>query len=129
MSKEKNDSQENDTEAQLTLTDGFVIKAGETRTLTVVVDVESIANEPEIEADEFSIELVEVVASADVETDGTLNGNTMRIGSRDAAMITISKDSNVSDVVVGDEGVDVFTFQVEGASDEDVLLTVITFQA
>lgn len=41
--------------------------AGETETITIVVDVESIANEPAVESDEFAIELVEVVATADVE--------------------------------------------------------------
>lgn len=46
--------------------------AGQTRTITFVVDIPTIASNGSIEADEFALELVEVQASADVEVAGDL---------------------------------------------------------
>lgn len=85
-SKGKDDSQNDNTEALLTLTNGFVVKAGETRTLTVVVDTAKAITAAN---DEFAIELVEVVASATAQSDGSLVANTMKIGSVDAPQIVI----------------------------------------
>jgi hypothetical protein len=125
-SKGKNDSQNDNTEALLTLTNGFVVKAGETRTLTVVVDTAAAATAAN---DEFAIELVEVVASATAQSDGSLVSNTMKIGSVDAPKIFVQNNGTASNPKLGDEGVDVFKFQVKGANDEDVILNSITFRS
>lgn len=124
--KGKDDSQNDNTEALLTLTNGFVVKAGETRMLTIVADVAvsgTAAN------DEFAIELVEVVASATAQSEGSLVGSTLKVGSVDAAKIFVQSNGSVSDPKLGDEGVDLFKFQVKGATDEDVVLKSITFRA
>ncbi len=126
ISKAKNDSQENNTEATLTLDNGgIVIKAGETITLTIVADV---ATSGTTNGDEFAIELLEVTASTDVEGLENLVGNTMRVGGVDAATLTIETDGSVSDVKVGDEAVEIFKFKVEGSNDEDIILKSITFK-
>ena len=125
-SKSKDDSQENNTEAMLTLTNGFVVKAGETRTLTVVADLGKSGSGAN---DEFAIELMEVVASATADAEGSLVGDTFRIGSVDAPELVLEAGSSVSDVILGDEGADIFKFEVKGAKDEDVLLKSITFKS
>lgn len=125
-SKAKNDSQENNTQATLTLSNGgVVVKAGETQTLTIVADVasETIAN-----GAEFAIELLEVTASSSIEGVDNLVGNTMKVGGVDAATVTIKTDGTVSDVKVGDDSIEIFKFKVEGANDEDVILKSITFK-
>jgi len=125
-SKAKDDSQENNTEAMLTLTNGFVVKAGETRALTIVADLGSSSGAAN---DEFAIELMEVVASTTADAEGSLVGDTFRIGSVDAPELTIKEGSSVSDVTLGDEGADIFKLEIEGAKDEDVLLKSITFKS
>jgi hypothetical protein len=135
-SKGKDDSQNDNTEALLTLTNGFVVKAGETRTLTIVADIEDSESDSGRDADtdsatndEFAIELVEVVASATAQSEGSLVGNTMKVGSVDAAQVTIQSNGTVSNPKLGEQGVDIFKFAVKGASDEDVILKSITFRA
>jgi hypothetical protein len=125
-SKSKNDSQNNNTEAELTLTSGVVVKAGETRTLTVVADVASSSS---VSGQEFAIELLDLVASSDVEGVENLVANTMKVGGVDAATLTVKTDSDVADVKVGEEGAEIFKFKVEGDNNEDVVLKSITFKA
>lgn len=125
-SKSKNDSQENNTQAMLTLSNGGVdIMAGETMTLTIVAD---IASEAVANGSEFAIELLSVEASSDIEGLDSLVANTMKIGWVDAAEITVKTDSDASDVKVWDDDVEIFSFKVEGDSDSDVVLNSITFK-
>ena len=125
-SKSKNDSQENDTEATLALSDGgVVVKAGETRTLIVVADIAATAD---ANGDEFAIELIEVVASSTVEGVDNLLANTMKVGGVDAAQVTVEKGSSVADVKVGEEAVEIFKFDIKGDNDSDVILKSITFK-
>ena len=77
--------------------------------------------------DEFALELVNVVASASVELNDVV-ANTMRIGSVDAPEITFTPSSSVSDPKIGEEGADIFEFEIEGDSNEDVILKSITFE-
>jgi hypothetical protein len=124
-SNEKNDNQENDTEAQMNLADGgVVVKAGETRTLTIVVDLNTATLAGQ---DEFALELVDVVASASVELDDVV-ANTIRIGSVDAPTLVFTPGSNVSNPTLGEEGADIFEFEVDGDSNEDVVVKSITFE-
>jgi len=126
-SKGKNDSQENDTEANLILSDGgVVVKAGETTTLTLVADV---ASSNTIKGHEFALTVKEVVASASVVLASDLTANTFTVGGVDAPTITIEQDGSVSDPKIGEEKVELLKFQVEGASDEDVTLNTITFKS
>lgn len=122
-SKGKDDSQWNDTEATLTLTNGLVVKAGETKTVSIVADITGDAS------DEFAIELKELVASASVETEGSLLWNTFRLGSVQAPELVIDTDTNVADVTLGAERTDIFKFKVQNDNTEDMLLKSITFRA
>ena len=129
-SNSKNDNQENDTEAQINLSNGgVVVKAGETKTLMIVVDIPSLADgNATIESDEFALELVDVVANATVEGVSNLVANTMRIGSVDAPLLTFTAGGTVSDPQLGEQGADIFEFEIEGSNDEDVILNSVTFE-
>lgn len=126
VSKSKNDSENNDTEATLTLTNGFVVKAGQTRALTIVADVNTSGYAA---SNEFAIELVEVVASTTAQSEGSLVANTLKVGSVDAATLTIDSNGTVSNPKLGETGVDIFKFQLVGDTDEDILLKSITFKS
>lgn len=125
-SNSKNDNQENNTEAQLNLSNGgVVVKAGETKTLWVITDVASVTDSAN---DEFALELVGVQASSSVDMDDTV-ANTMRVGSVDAPLITFDTSGSVSNPQLGETGADIFEFEINGSWDEDVVLKAITFEA
>ncbi len=125
-SNEKNDNQENDTEAQLNLSDGgVVVKAGETRTLSIVVDLGNVAAAAQ---DEFALELTSLVANSNIEGLDNLVANTLRIGSVDAPTLTFTQGSSVSNPTLGEENVDIFEFEIDGDNNEDVILKTITFE-
>lgn len=125
-SKSKDDTLNNNTEATLTLTNGLVVKAGETKTVTIVADVAatSVAN-----GAEFAIELKEVIASTSVETDGSLLANTMKVGWVDADILTVAANGSVTNPKIGEEQVDVLKFKLTWDNDSDVVLKSITFKA
>lgn len=126
ISKSKNDSQENNTEAVLNLDNGgFVIKAGEEQIITLVVDVNDTKYAGN---DEFALELTKVEASSNVDMASNLIASTMRVGWVNAAKITIEKDGTVSDVKVGEKDAEIFKFKIEGDDDSDVALKAITFK-
>lgn len=127
-SNAQSDNQDNDTVAQINLDDGgLVVKAGETTTIYVVVDVES---SEDADGDTFAIEIEDVRAnSSDVNFIGSLRGNTMEIGSIDAPILIITPSGSVSNPNLGEEQADIFEFEIEGADDEDVILRSITFEA
>lgn len=128
----KNDNQENDTEAQLNLSDGWVVvRAGETRTLNLVVDIPNLEGNgsKDVESDEFALEIVEVIASSSVEEEGSLVSNSFRIGSVDAPVLTFNSWSSVSNPKIGEEEVDIFEFEIKWDNDEDVILKSVTFEA
>lgn len=126
-SNNKNDNQNNDTEANLNLDGGWiVVNAWETKTLWIVADL-GIADDAA--QDEFAIEIIDVVASSDVDgINSSLVSNTMRIGSVDAPTLTVKKSSSVSDPKLGETDADIFEFKLDWDNDEDVILKSITFQ-
>ncbi len=130
ISKQKDDNQENNTQAQINLNNGwYTIPARTTQSITVVVNIEEIANKDEVEADEFMLELVKVELWWEIEYKWNLEWNKITIWSRDAALIKIKKDQEVSDVTVWDEKAEVLKFKVEWAANEDIKLEFITFKA
>lgn len=124
-SNAKSDNQDNDTTAQINLDNGgIVIEAGETETLVVVVDV---ASEATAEGDQFALEVVDVVATSPV-TLGDVKAETMEVGSVDAPTLVFDQSSSVSNPTLGEEGADLFEFEIDNSSDEDVVLRSVTFE-
>lgn len=126
VSKGKNDSEENNTQATLNLNSGGVtIMAGTTTTFTVVVDVvTSVGNS----GDEFAIELLDVTATSDVEGLEDLVANTMKIGWVDAAWLTVDTNGSVSNPTLGEDDADIFKFKLVNGSDFDIVTKSITFK-
>lgn len=125
VSNAKSDNQDNDTTAQINLDNGGVtIMAGQTKTLVVVVDVASVTDAAN---DEFALEIVDVVANGNVSGLGA-KGNTMKVGSVDAPLLTFTTGGSVSDPNLGEVAADIFEFEIENDSDEDVEVESITFE-
>ena len=125
VSKSRDDSQENDDQANLNFNEDEVIKAGETRTFTVVVDVaRTVASN-----DEFAIELLDVETSANVEMEGKVIGETFRVAGVDAPLLVFEDDGTVTNPTLGETDAEIFKFEIEGADDEDVVLKAITFRS
>jgi len=124
-SNAKSDNQDNDTTAQINLDNGgIVVEAGETTTLVVVVDVAASAT---AEGDQFALEVVDVAASSPV-TLGDVKANTMEVGSVDAPTLTFDVSGSVSNPTLGEEAADIFEFEIDNSSDEDVVLRTVTFE-
>jgi len=125
VSKSRDDSQENDDQANLNFNEEEVVLAGETRTFVVVADVSrSIASN-----DEFSIELLDIETNANVSFEGRLVGETFRVAGVDAPQIVFSQDGTVTDPSIGDTDAEIFKFEIEGADDEDVIVKSMTFRS
>jgi len=131
ISNSRTFNQENDTEAQINLDNGgLVVMAGTTRTIYVVVDVNSAEAVNGTEGDEFAIELVDVASnSSSVNLSGNPTGNLMRVGSVDAPSLVFTPSGSVSNPNLGELNADIFEFEIEGDNDEDVVLQSITFEA
>lgn len=125
-SKSRNDSQNNNTEATLTMAPALVIKAWQTKTLTLVADV---ANQSVANGDEFALTLKSVSASVPVETHGDLISSTFRVWSVDAAKLTIKKSWNVSDPTLWQSQADMFRFDLTWDSNQDIIVKSLTFRA
>lgn len=126
VSNAKSDNQENDTVAQINLDNGgVVVPAGKTVTLSVVVDVAPVLLSAN---DEFALQIVDVIANGDVTMDGTVTSNLMRVGSVNAPQIVFSNGGTVANPNLGEQGADIFEFEIDGDSEEDVILKSITFE-
>lgn len=124
VSKGKGDTQNNDTEATLTLSNGgVVVMAGETVTFTLVADVKTGTT-----ADEFALEVVEVTSTADDVAGLPVSGKLMKVGGVVAATVTVQADTTPSKVKAGEEGVDVAKFKIQGDNSRDVKITSITLK-
>ncbi len=122
-SKAKDDTQNNNTEATLTLDNGgIVVMAGETVTVTIVADIAGGA------ADEFAIELIDVTASSTVDMDPNLMANTMKVGGVSAETLTVQTDGTFSDPKIGEAPADLFKFRIKGSNIRDLVLNQITFK-
>lgn len=128
VSNARSDNQDNDTTAQINLSNGgLVVMAGETVTMYAVVDVVSVVRAAN---DQFFLTLVDVKSnSTDLELTGNLTSNKFTVGSIDAPLITIKNGGSVSNPNLGEDNADIFEFEIEGASDEDIILQSITFEA
>ena len=129
VSKSRDDSQENDDQANLNFNEDEVVQAGTTRTFTVVADINRNGISAEVTNDEFAIELLEVETDATVVFEGRLVGETFRIAGVDAPQIVFSTDGTVTDPTLGDTDAEIFKFEIEGADDEDVIVRSITFRS
>lgn len=124
LSKAKNENSSDDT-VELNLTTPLVIKAGKTVTVDVLA---SVGTASAAGGDEFAIQLLDVSGSgtADIGDD---TSDTMKVGTIDAAGITIDDDGTTPKVKVGETMKEVRRFKITNdASNEDISLDGITLK-
>ncbi|MBT4857101.1 hypothetical protein HON52_02840 [Candidatus Uhrbacteria bacterium] len=104
----------------------FVVEAGETRTITVVVDMSTTINSGDFYlyiADEDDVD-----ADGDVDGDFPLEGESMSITDIDVGSVTITKTGSIGDPTLGEDDAIIGKFQVQTGSGEDISLETITLK-
>jgi hypothetical protein len=125
VSKQK--SFNSDDEANVTFSPAVVVKAGETRTMTVRVNTESAT------FGEFAIKLLNVTASADVENE-VIVSETFDVKDVAAAKLTVKNDGVNNTITSGEEQAELVEFNLknEGSSatsaDVDVTVSSVTLK-
>lgn len=117
-----------DQTANLSLNPSVTVPAGTTVTVDVIatigdVDADDISNE------EFQIGLVNFETNGDEDMSNLpVKGNEFEVAGVNGAEITVSADGNISDVELGDMGVEVAKFEIENDWDDAVYITTITLE-
>jgi S-layer homology domain len=125
----KSKSLNSDDEATFTITPAVTVQPGQTVTIDVVAKVGSAENAPIVSNQEFSIALVGFDTNgSDTTTNLPINANSFRIGGIDGAEVIVNDDGNISDVNLGDKGVEVAKFEMDNQGDSDVTITQITLE-
>jgi hypothetical protein len=123
VSKEK--SFNSDDVANVTFSPAFVVKAGETQTLTVRVNVGGEG--------EFAVKVNEMSSSANVEL-GMLEGNTFDAKDTEAAVLEVKNEGVNSTVTSGETQADIVEFNLKNegsastSADVDVVITSVTLK-
>lgn len=123
LSKARNDDSEG--EAILSIQGGFVVKAGETETIDVVVSVGDAGN------DTFQVAIEEVSSSAETVSITSERSNLMTVGTQSGPELTLSAGSTVPDVKIGQQNIAIAEFDLENDSnspEQDVIVNSITFE-
>ena len=122
----KSKSFNSDDEAVFALNPSVTIKAGQKVTIDVVAKVGDSAT---VSNEEFSIALIGFDTNGSENTTNLpVMGNTFRIGGVDGVEVIVDDDGNISDVNLGDKGVEVAKFTMENNGDNDVEITQITLE-
>lgn len=113
-------------EATVYFTTPLVVKAGSTASVNVVGEMGSNGNN-----NEFTLQLVNITSSA-AELNGNLpiSANTMKVSSTAASALVLSNDGTVSDVKLGQTGVEIFKFKAKNNSStsEDMTVSSVTLK-
>jgi len=118
-------------EVTLNITNGYELKAGETVKIAVVVPVASYVGNV---GDTFFVTLKDVASTAqDVNLASNLTSSTFTIAAGDVATATLSQYSSVAAPKVGQNGAELFKFQIDNslngsAIDENLTLNSMTFK-
>jgi len=130
LSKAKNENSSDDT-VELNLTTPLVIKAGKTVTVDVLASVGSsvdVVPGDGAAGDEFAIQLLAVSGSGSADI-GDDTSDIMKVGTINAAGITIDDDGTSPKVKVGETMKEVRRFKITNdASNEDITLDGITLK-
>ena len=125
VSKSKNENSSDDT-ADFALSSPLVVKAGSSVTVNVLASLNTAANAAN---DEFAIQVVALGSTAENVSIGATTSNTFRVGSVNAAGITVSDDGSSPSVKVGEVNKEVYKFKmVNNSNDEDMTLSAVTLK-
>ena len=104
----------------------LVVEAGETRTISVVVDMSTSINDGSFYfyiADEDDVD-----ADGDVEGSFPVSGKTHSITDIDVGSVTIVKTGSIANPTLGENDAVIGKFQVQAGSGEDVSIETITLK-
>lgn len=124
----KSKSYNSDKQAVFSLNPAVTVEPGKTVMIDVVARVGVAASNSN---EEFAVGLVSFSSNGKEDMANLpVVGNTFRVGGVDGAEVVVDDDGNVSDVNLGDKGVEVAKFTVENNSstNSDVELTQITMK-
>lgn len=125
VSKSKNENSSDDT-ADFALSSPLVVKAGSSVTVNVLASLNTAANAAN---DEFAIQVVALGSTAENVSIGATTSNTFRVGSVNAAGITVDNDGSSPAVKVGEVNKEIYKFKVvNGSNDEDMTLSAVTLK-
>lgn len=113
-------------EVTLSIKGGLVVKAGETETINVIVEVgdESVAG-----GDEFNIGVLEVSSTAEDVNVTSDRSEMMEVATQNGPELELSEGSSVPDVKVGQENVAVAKFDLQNNdSEKEIMLEGIVFE-
>lgn len=130
VSKAKTFNSSTDTATVSLLAGGLVVKAGETKKLTVVATVGTAAA---ANGSEFAIEVAKAgaIASNASQISGTfaVTGNTFKVGSTDGGIITWKQNGKPSDPKLGAVAAEVSKFKLTNESnDNSMMLNGVTIK-
>lgn len=135
VSKSKNENSSDDT-VDFALSSPLVVKAGSKVTINVLVSVNDTETTAGLDTDtasasndEFAIQVVALGSTAENVSIGATTSNTFRVGSVDAAGITVENDGSSPAVKVGEVNKEIYKFKVaNGSNDEDMTLSAVTLK-
>ena len=105
------------------------VDAGDTVEVTVVAEVGCAAIDSDctgsiVNNQEFAVALIEVNG----ETVNSVAGNLFEVGGVNAAKVEVTMDGTSDTVQLGDEGVELETFDLDNKSEYDVTITSVTLE-
>lgn len=119
-----------DKQTTLVLTNGMVVKAGSTETVTLVASIASGANTSE----EFALQITnaEAVASSAETISATFPvvGATHKVAAVGAGQVKVEADGTPSQITLGDKNVEVAKFKLseDSTNKESILVSAITLK-
>jgi len=125
----KSKSFNSDDEVVFSVNPAVTVQPGMTVTIDVVAKVGDAETAPIVSNEEFSIALIGFDTNGKEDNANLpINANTFRIGGVNGAEVSVNDDGNISDVNLGDKGVEVAKFEMENNGDSDVMITQITLE-
>ena len=122
----KSKSFTSDDEIVFALNPAVTVEPGKTVTIDVVAKLGDSAT---VSNQEFSVALTSFDTNGKEEsTNLPINANTFRVGGINGAEVVLNDDGSISDVNLGDKGVEVAKFEMENNGDSDVTITQITLE-
>jgi hypothetical protein len=122
----KSRSLNSDQQATFALNPEITVEAGETVTVIVLA---TIGDSVDVSNEEFAIALVDFETNGDEDTSNLpLRANVFEVAGTNAALVRVTKDGNLSDVELGEQGAEIASFTIDNESQDAVYITTIVLE-
>lgn len=116
----EDDNNWNNDEVELQIADEFIIPSWETRTVSIVANLESIENE-NISNNEFTFDLIIIRTPSWAQRVSSITGTTFRVGGVDIGQVQFIPDDPIDKISLSRQN-RIFEFDLEAPQDSDVTL-------